>query len=179
MDGRSFRTREWPSGYRVEALYTAVFIGGLMAIFWLIPFPREADRANVLWFLAFLFSVLAAGELAGFVIMRRYGARPRLTPRLQFKPIFNSWLLAEGHPFTRAEFAVIGLVSALAELAVAASSLLFATLRGLGLYLVLLVVLAEGRSVWYSVSALLRPTGTLIEQGRDGAILHEPARHDA
>jgi hypothetical protein len=175
---RGYRTREWPPAW-VEAASVAVLLCGLPALFFVLNTSgaaAEATGAQVAWSLALVPVMLLARELAVLSVMRRFGARPRLRPRVQFRPALHTALLAEGHRFSARQFAAVAAWPVVAAGAAGVLLLQFIPAGAIGVHLLAAYLLSETRTLWVFFSALLFEEGTLVEQSRDGAFVHEPAR---
>ncbi len=94
-------TQKIPWGWR-EAVYAAVFVGGLLVILPTLNPGAAEYEDSFLWFVGMLVLVVGLTEVTQFVLMRAFGARVRLRPKwsVGLGPVLVSWWTAEGHGFT-------------------------------------------------------------------------------
>lgn len=180
MDQEGYQTREWSSswGCLFQAIWFAVFMSFALWAPRLGLAAQDDNWTEGIWVLAAIFSMIAAHVLAPAIVMRAFGARPRLSVRFQVHFSLSAWWMAEGHRFTKKQFAAIGSFPVLLGATVGGIYIALTPAAEAGAWLITVYLLATSLFLWYSFLAALQPGGTLFEERGSGTVIHEPLRQE-
>lgn len=168
----------------VEAVWLLIPFYMLLVAVEFLPeryYPDASDTYSGIgfWWGFIALSLVAVTDLAvQYATMRSFGARPWFAYfRFTFSSAPGTPWIAKDHKFSRDQFAKILLWPSLASFAVLALCFLAIpeeSLWILGAVPLLLPMVA--RTLLYSILTLRQPSGTLVEERREGTILYEPIR---
>lgn len=163
-------------GWRFYAIFAAVLITSLPAgIYAASRFGWEeiAWSTALLWLSAVLVGGFVVPDLAQYIALRRFGARPlRKTWIERGKDPLFVWWEAPDHEFSRGQFAVShGFPVLISSVTMLAYAVRFPTAAPI-LAFVLPFYLG---TLWYVLLVLRRPGGTLVKPIGRGIRFYEPA----
>lgn len=169
---------EWLSGSWFEWAWGAVIFAAMFAVPIFMPgLQAEESWSVTLWGLVILFSVPLVGLASQYAVMRSFSARPRFDwLRFTWRSALGSVWTAEGHRFSKDEFATVCQRPFLVVLAVTVLYVLVMPADGWWLPPLLLYAATEARRMWFYLVTLRQPPGTLIEEASDGTVVYRPER---
>ena len=181
-----FRTEEHRRSFVLQAVQSLCMaaVMALALIVFPLYFPNSGDESGMPWLLlALVMSFWILGvPLTQYLLMRRLsGIRPKLGIELYGVPVFGI-IKTRGHRFEKSDFALICAVPVLEAWLLAPLCLVLAYLvvgQFVGTaFTVLLIGMPMSVSVvffWYTLLALLKPRGTLVEELEGGGVrFYEP-----
>jgi hypothetical protein len=179
QSGRTFQTEEWRPGSLSLLMFVLLFLGGgffgHLASRFLFG-GMSGDSRGLLLGTIMAVCWLVALPLCQYLLMRWAGARPKLGWALLHPNVFT-FLRAVGHRFSQNIFALICAIPFLVAWGLfPAMTLIVPGTQG---SVATLVGLAMGVSLyflWYSLLAVSKPRGTLVEElEQNGSVrFHEP-----
>ncbi|MGF1473508.1 MAG: hypothetical protein ACFB50_17440 [Rubrobacteraceae bacterium] len=163
----------------VEAVWLIVPLFLLLVAGELLPgrfYPDAGTLSGIgFWWGFTALTLVAVVDLAvQYAAMRSFGARPWFAYfRFTLSSAPGTPWISEGHRFSRDQFVKILQWPAYASLAILLLCLL--TLEKPWWILAAPLLAAATRQLLYAFRMLREPAGTLVEERREGTILHEPA----
>ncbi len=175
MVGEGFVAEEHVPGWRFYVVFAALLVTSLLLGFYVASrFQWEEVAWSTLW--VWLLVAVAAGlavpDLAQYVLLRRFGTRPRRVNWIERNshPLFARWR-APDHAFTKAQIVVSYSVPVLLSSAVLLAYVFRFPTAAPVLGLVLPFYLGN---LWFALLVLRRPEGTLVQLLERGLRFHEP-----
>jgi hypothetical protein len=151
-----------------------IFFAAMAAVPIFMPgFQDGGPWSETLWGFAMLLSVPIVCEASQYAVMRSFGASPKLHWfRFSWHSALGSPWTAEGHRFSKEQFAAVCQRPFLVVLVITALYIILAPADGWWVPALLLYAATEARRMWFYLLTLRQPSGTLVEEARDGTVVH-------